>query len=203
MWTDISQQLRIGMNVWPEDVQFEYNKTSEITQGAAVNTGEIKMSSHTGTHVDAPYHYDEEGIRIHEMDINRLCGAAEVINLQGANQISRETLLPLIPFKTTILLFKTTNQVHDYESYPEFTKEAAALLADSGIQMIGTDGPSVDPLTSKTLPAHHAFNKYGMYILEGLHLQHISPGLYELMALPLPLKDADGSPVRAVVRELE
>ncbi|SDN36018.1 cyclase family protein [Alkalicoccus daliensis] len=203
MWIDISQELKIGMNVWPGDVEFQYHKTLKISEGDSVNTGKITMSSHTGTHIDAPFHYDDNGISIEKMDINRLSGIAEIVNLEGVKQIDYHTVAGLLPFETTILIFKTTEQEHDYDSYPSFTKEAAELLSKNGIQMIGTDGPSVDPLTSKDLPAHHAFNTHHIYILEGLRLQHVNPGLYEFMALPLPIKGADGSPVRAVIREME
>jgi arylformamidase len=63
------------------------------------------------------------------------------------------------------------------------------------------DVPSVDPLDSKELPAHHSLHENGIHILEAVDLQHVEPGLYELMALPLPLVEADGSPVRAVLRK--
>ena len=76
-------------------------------------------------------------------------------------------------------------------------------MKERGVRLIGVDTPSVDPETSKTLDAHHSLNENGVMILENIVLDAVEPGDYELIALPLPLADADGSPVRAVLRAIE
>lgn len=199
MWIDVSQKMYPGMPVWPGDKNFEYKAAMKISEGDSVNTGIITMSSHTGTHVDAPYHYDNDGKTIEDINVNDLCGAAEVVELTGVTKITKELVQDIFPLKTSIVLFKTTEKEHNYDSYPAFEAEAVHLLADKGVSVIGTDGPSVDPLTSTALPAHKTCRDRSIFIIEGLRLQ-VSPGFYELMAVPLALAEADGCPVRAVLR---
>lgn len=202
MWIDISQPLYDGMKVWPGDVDYKIVKTSEITKGESVNTAAVTISTHTGTHIDAPYHYDKDGEKIHEIDINKISGEAQVVSLIGVEIIERRDIAELLPLQASKILFKTTETFHDYHSFPSFSKEAIKLLGEEGVGMIGTDAPSVDPLTSKDLPAHMTCKEMDIYILEGLRLK-VDNGRYELMALPLLLDKADGSPVRAVIRSLE
>jgi arylformamidase len=81
-----------------------------------------------------------------------------------------------------------------------FGPDAVPYLKKQGIRLIGLDVPSVDPIDSKTLPAHHALWEAGIHILEGAVLDNVEEGMYELIALPLPILGGDGSPVRAVIR---
>jgi arylformamidase len=104
------------------------------------------------------------------------------------------------------LLFKSES-VRDRRSFPErftaLSPELAAFLAEKGVVLVGMDTPSVDPFDSKTLDAHHALFRGGVAILEGLVLDGVPEGVYELIALPLRLAGLDASPVRAVLRSLE
>jgi len=97
-----------------------------------------------------------------------------------------------------------TGQPDEWREFPTESMnvhpDAVAYLAEHGVRLFGTDCPSVDPLTSKDLPGHKAFARHGIYILEGLALEAVRPGEYELIALPLRLEGADASPVRAVLR---
>lgn len=202
MWIDISQPLYNGMKVWPGDVAFEQKSTSKISEGESVNTSSITMSTHTGTHLDAPYHYDETGDKINDIDVNQISGEAQIVSLTDVHFIEESHIRKLLPLKASIILFKTTEGIHDYYSYPAFSPEAVRLLAKNGVTLIGTDGPSVDPLTSQELPAHIVCRELNIFILEGLRL--LQPeGIYELMALPLLIEEADGSPVRAVIKRQE
>lgn len=88
------------------------------------------------------------------------------------------------------------------EAIPEIEPGLAAFLAKKGVRLLGLDLPSVDPIDSKELSAHHELTRHGIHILEGLVLDSIDSGNYELAALPLSLAEADGSPVRAVVRRV-
>ncbi|MEH7080722.1 arylformamidase, partial [Bacillus velezensis] len=102
------------------------------------------------------------------------------------------------------LLIKTNSWKNDNafpERIPHIEKDVAAFLKENGIKLLGIDVPSVDPLDSKELVAHHALHENGIHILESIDLRIVSEGDYELIALPLPLTDADGSPVRAVLRK--
>jgi len=86
------------------------------------------------------------------------------------------------------------------EDFAALSPELVESLHHSGVKLVGIDAPSVDPFSSKDLPAHKMFLKHNMAILEGLVLKGVPPGLYELIALPLRLADFDASPVRAILR---
>ena len=86
---------------------------------------------------------------------------------------------------------------------PYLHADIGPLLLERGVRLIGIDTPSVDPETSKTVSAHHSLYENGVMILENIVLSAVEPGDYELIALPLPLKDGDGSPVRAVLRPIK
>jgi arylformamidase len=115
----------------------------------------------------------------------------------------RAALLGPFPALPERVLF-FTGQPEVWEAFPEdfeaLPPEVVHLLADRGVRLIGTDAPSVDPLTSKDLPAHKACLERDVLILEGLNLQGVAEGRYELLCLPLCLPDADASPVRALLR---
>jgi arylformamidase len=197
---DITRALYRGHPTWPGDTPFRLEPTSRIAKGAAVNVMALTTSTHVGTHLDAPYHYDEAGVRLGGVALERLSGPAQVLfalaGLEGA------LLEPFPKLPERVLFF--TGQPEVWEAFPErfhpFSPEIIHLLADRGVRLIGTDAPSVDPLNSKDLPAHRACAERDVLILEGLNLQGVSEGRYELLCLPLNLPDADASPVRAVLR---
>ncbi|MBM7094595.1 cyclase family protein [Bacillus sp. H-16] len=201
---DITQTLRENMNVWPGDTAFSYEPMLETKKGDSVNVGRITMSSHTGTHIDAPFHVNGEEKTMDELSLDLFTGEAMVIELDNIKTIDSSYIesIPLNGVKK--VLFKTTSRPggHSYEDYPEVAPALADFLKQAGVHMIGVDFPSVDPLTSKELKAHHALNKAGIIILEGLDLSQADQGRYELFCFPLKLKHGDGSPVRAVLKQL-
>ncbi|MCK9909567.1 cyclase family protein, partial [Microbacteriaceae bacterium K1510] len=132
-------------------------------------------------------------------------GVARVIDLSGKASIGAEELQQYDLRGVKRLLMRTGSWRNPAEFPGEITylrADVAPFLAEKGIKLIGVDVPSVDPLDSKELPAHHGLHAHDIHILEGIVLDHIDPGDYELVALPLALAEADGSPVRAVLRTL-
>lgn len=204
-WIDISQVLNDKIPVWPGDTPFQYKVSWGMEESGSVNVGQVTMSTHTGTHIDAPYHFDNDGKKVIELDFNLYIGNALVIQLQMPSSIGLKELEGVQLQGVKRLLIRT-NAWQDKtvfpESIPHIEPELAAYLAEQGVQLLGLDLPSVDPLDSKELSAHHELNRRGIHILEGLVLDKIEPGKYELAALPLPLEQADGSPVRAVIRKI-
>ncbi len=204
-WIDISQVLNDKIPVWPGDTPFQYKISWGMEESGSVNVGQVTMSTHTGTHIDAPYHFDNDGKKVIELDFNLYIGNALVIQLQMPSSIGLKELEGVQLQGVKRLLIRT-NAWQDKtvfpESIPHIEPELAAYLAEQGVQLLGLDLPSVDPLDSKELSAHHELNRRGIHILEGLVLDKIEPGKYELAALPLPLEQADGSPVRAVIRKI-
>ena len=198
---DISMELNAETPEWPGDRPFEYALSVTKEQSGSVNIGEIKTSTHMGTHIDAPFHYDDLGLKVDEMPLEVYLSTAQVIDVQGLEKIAIEDL-PEPESGVTAVLLKTCswqNRKEFPKSWPIFSESIAEWMTKRGIRLLGVDVPSVDPENSKGLPMHHSMNVNKRYILEGIVLDDIEPGVYELSALPLKIKGAEGSPVRAVL----
>ncbi|MFD6508170.1 arylformamidase [Bacillus sp. NPDC060175] len=204
-WIDISQPLNNDIATWPGDTPFSYEVSWSKEDSGSVNVGKLTMSIHTGTHIDAPFHFDNDGKKVLDLDIQVYVGAARVIDVSGLESIGKKELERFNLEGVERLLLRTSSHGKAQE-FPEKTPylraDIAPFLADKGIRLIGVDVPSVDPLDDKELAAHHQLFKHGIHILENVVLDHVADGDYELIALPLALTDADGSPVRAVIRPI-
>jgi len=201
---DISRRLQNGMPVWPGDTNFSFELSWTKEESGSVNVGKLTLSTHTGTHIDAPFHFDENGKKVIDLDPNLYVGEARVIELLDVESIKKVDLEAFSLNGVKRLLIKTNSWKNDNafpERIPHIEKDVAEFLKENGIKLLGIDVPSVDPLDSKELVAHHALHENGIHILESIDLRSVSEGDYELIALPLPLTDADGSPVRAVLRK--
>jgi len=200
---DISRPIHTGMPRWPGDTPAEFKLVATISAGSAVNVGRLQLSVHTGTHADAPYHYNQAGARMDQVPVETYVGPARVVDVRGHATITI-ALLSAFDFSTTPrVLFKSDTWTDpDYfpDSWPLLAANVPAWLGARGVKLVGLDVPSVDHLTSKNLPIHHALDAAGLVILENLDLRAVAPGVYELIALPLKIRDGDGSPVRAVLR---
>ena len=201
---DISQTIREGMAVWPGDQKFRVRWTMRLESGDSSNVSAITMSAHTGTHLDAPYHFDTTGSDIAAVALSRYVGPARVVALETDGAITGEALEGLDLKNITRVLLRTRAS-HLPEgrfdrSYAHLTEDAAEFLGKRGLLLVGTDAPSVDAFDSKGMTSHKALLKSGIAILEGVRLAHVPPGDYELICLPLKLFGLDGSPVRAVLR---
>lgn len=200
---DISRRLEKGVPTWPGDTAFSYEVSWSKEQSGSVNVGKLTMSIHTGTHIDSPFHFDNNGCKVMDLDLQLYIGPARMIDVTGKSSIGAEDLAAYDLDGVTRLLLRTSSWSNPDVFPSEITylkADLAAFLNKKGIRLIGVDVPSVDPLDSKELAAHHGLHAYDIHILEGLALDHVNPGDYELIALPLPLAEADGSPVRAVLR---
>ena len=203
----ISRTLFASMAVWPGDTSFELQPTGSIAKGDIVNVTTLTLSAHTGTHVDAPYHFTEEGQTMEQVDPAVYWGLAQVVT------VSRESG-SLVPGdfagydlgRAPRLLVKSNASAADPRLFhTEFVypgPELADYLGTLGIVLYGADGPSMDEPNSKTLPGHHALQRNHILILEGLDLTDVPDGLYELVAFPLKILGGDGSPTRAVLRSI-
>ena len=199
---DISRPLANGNANWPGDVPFSFRLGWTIAGGASVNVGAIETSVHTATHCDAPFHYDDSGITVERIPLDVFVGPAIVVDVRGiANWRTRLEKHDLAA--TPRVLFRTAgwpDTTRFPESIPVMEPDLPDWVADRGVRLIGVDLPSVDALDSKTLDNHHALGRRGITIVEGLWLEDVPEGRYELIALPLKIVGADGSPLRAVLR---
>jgi arylformamidase len=203
---DISLPLDGTVAPWPGDAPYRFERNWQISEGASVNVGSLAMSVHYGTHIDAPYHFAETGTRAGALDLSPYWGNAIVLDMSsyGADgEIGWDAFADL-DFARTPRLLMRTDSWKDHTTFPDtvpvLAADVPALLAARGVALIGIDVPSVDRIDSKNLPNHHALQRAGIAILESLNLAGVAPGVYELCALPLRLIDADGAPVRAVLR---
>jgi arylformamidase len=207
---DVTRALSAGHPTWPGDAPFALEQVAFMARGDSVNVMRLATSTHVGTHLDAPYHYDDRGGRLHAIPLDALVGPCLVIDAPGDGPVEAAGVLATVrrmlrdePPPPRILL--RTGQPDAWTAFPEFRPLTVALidaLADVGVTLVGTDAPSVDAVDSTSLPVHAAVARRGSCIVEGLALAAVAPGAYELLCLPLRLHDADAAPVRAILRTL-
>jgi len=203
---DVSPTIRPETPVWPGDTPFSCHLAWSIAAGASVNVSALTTTPHLGSHVDAPFHTEPRGDSAADLPLAPYLGPCRVVKVPPAAVVEPRHVGALELGSPPRILFKTES-VRDRRAFPErftaLSPELAALLAEKRMVLVGLDTPSVDPFDSKTLDAHHALARGGVAILEGLVLDGVPEGLYELIALPLKIAGLDASPVRAVLRRLE
>ncbi len=201
---DISLPLDTATVPWPGDKPFRLSPSMTIDAGNSVNLSSFSTSSHNGTHADAPFHYNSRGATMERVPIEVFVGPAQVAEIVTDQEIPVAALAGLDLAATPRLLLRTAPR-RDRSRFPDriatLSVEAVEWLAERGVKLLGVDVPSVDAIDSKTLPIHHALDRAGILILENLQLDDVTPGRYELVALPLKIAGGDGSPVRAVLIE--
>lgn len=205
-WWDISPPLSTATPTWPGDTPFQEERVWSYGPECPVNVGRITLSPHTGAHVDAPLHYSPDGAPIGEVSLDTYMGPCRVLHcLDSGALVEPEQLAGRLGQVPERVLLRTYRQAPLATWDNDFTAVAKAtvdLLASLGVRLIGIDTPSLDPQTSKTMEAHNAIARHGMAILEGIVLDDVPEGDYELIALPLRFANLDASPVRAILRPL-
>ena len=176
-----------------------------MDEGSPVNVGKMVMSTHSGTHGDAPLHYAEDGLDAASMALEPYLGPCLVVDVRGGTGAVMPSDLPDPGGIERVLLRQWDAFPHDLwrSDWRPIAAETIGWLAERGVTLIGTDAPSVDPQESKTMDAHHAVLAQDMRILEGLVLDDVPGGRYELIALPLKVGGGDAGLCRAILRELD
>ncbi|WP_022834943.1 cyclase family protein [Salisaeta longa] len=200
---DISRPAHPSTAAWPGDQPFNWSWTARMGAGAAVNVGAYTASTHHATHVDAPLHYTDGGADVTTWPLAAFVGPAEVVKVTDDRiepSAVAEVRAPRVLFQTS-----HSNQPSDvwHDDFPAIAPATIEALAARGTVLIGTDAPSVDPVDSKTLPAHQALGTHRIPNLENLDLSGVAPGRYRLLAMPLYMPGADAAPVRAVLAPRE
>jgi arylformamidase len=192
-----------GMAVWPRDPEFVQRKALSLAKGEPSNVSEIRLSTHTGTHIDAPLHIDDSGTDVTGIPLRFLIGPVRVIQFSQETCIRAANLHPLDWQGVERVLFRTRSERMAEDCFdPNFIyldEDAAQFLAGKGMRLVGTDSPSIDAFDSIGLFSHKALLRGGTVILENARLSGIKPGDYNLVCLPLKLFGADGSPARAIL----
>lgn len=197
------------MPVWPGSAGFKITRDRQIATGDHVNVSVLTQDMHVGTHVDAPLHFVDGAASVDLMALETLIGPAQVVYLPEVDSIKAGTLegLALAP-GTKRLLFRTRNSRLWAEGDNTFREDFVALTADAaqwvvehGIALVGVDYLSVQRYHDGP-ETHQILLRAGVVIIEGLNLDDIAPGLYELLCLPIKLLGAEGAPARAILRTL-
>jgi len=205
---DVSVPLHNGMVHWPGDAPFSRIQTLHLAKGDECNLSQISSSAHIGTHMDAPRHFLKGGHGIETMPVDATIGPARVIAIHDPDLIRMAELEPHQLKRGERVLFKTRNSSHVWKT-SEFQKkfvhipqDTARYLGKCGLQTVGVDYLSVGGFETDSAETHQALLEAGIWIIEGLNLEHVEPGNYELICLPLKLVGSDGAPARAVLRPI-
>jgi arylformamidase len=202
---DISVPVRPDMPLYPGSPPVEYRQVSSTAAGSSVNMFQICMGTHVGTHVDAPFHVDEKLSRLDQIDLKTLVGPCQVIELSVGVAIMPEDLRNVSWGRAERLLFKTRNsKLWDGPFQNDFaylSVEAAQLIsAHPNVRLVGIDYLSIDKTGSNGLEAHHILLSHNIVIVEGINLQNVPAGSYQLTCLPLNITTGDGAPARAILQ---
>jgi arylformamidase len=201
-WIDISRPLAPGTACWPGDVPYQFTLGWKMADGASVNVGAITTSVHTATHCDAPFHYQRDGMTVDQIPLSVFMGEAWVVDVRHCldHWLSAMSTLPAMVKRVLFHTGGWPDTTRFPERIPVMQPEVVTWMHQRGVVLAGFDLPSVDELDSKTLPIHHALGAAGITIVEGLCLEGVAAGRYELMAAPLKLVGTDGAPLRALIK---
>ena len=202
---DITPPITTALAVWPGDTPPSREVLLDMARGDNLTLSTLRATVHLGAHADAPSHYGRNAPSIERRPLDRYFGACRVVRVE-ATAGTRISAAQVPGDIDTERLLIATGSYPDPESW---NQDFAALepdlvdtLHERGVRLVGVDTPSVDLFESKDLPAHKRFLAHDMAILEGLVLTDVPEGIYELIALPLPLVGFDASPVRAILRTI-
>lgn len=205
---DISVTIHEDMVFWPNDPKFERQWVSKISEGKNANLSKISLGSHTGTHIDAPYHFLDDGKTLEELDISKFYGLCKVFEIKNAQKILIDDIKNFLIERGDIVLFKTRNSEilmdkNFHEDYVGLSYEAAEFLAEKGVKTIGIDYLSIGPRGEEGRKIHKLLLSKEIGIIEGVNLLNVKEGKYFLVAFPLKIKGGEGSPVRALLFPIE
>jgi arylformamidase len=207
---DVSLPIDPDLLVWPGNPGVAITPTSRISRGDSSNVSEVRLGSHTGTHVDPPSHFLDGGTTAHDLPLDVMIGETTVADLRGvAGPIGPGELADLsLSEDVTRLLLRTDNSAlwaGDPRRFPDeyvcLSPDGARWLVDHGIRLIGIDFLSIEARGAPGHPTHRTLLEAGVVILEGLDLSGVEPGTYTLVCLPLKIVGGDGAPTRAVLLE--
>ena len=206
---DVTVPIRAGMPIYEGDPGLSIEAWSAMSKGDSANVSFLHFGAHTGTHVDAPAHFIEGGNKIDSLPLDILIGPARVVRVPDDRmEIDPEFLIGCDLTGVTRVLFHTRNSSFWNEGFrKDFTHvmpEAAELLVQHGIKLVGNDYLSVEKFRSGHHRTHLTLLRNGIVIVEGLNLSEVPAGDYELICLPLKIAGGagDGAPARVVLRTL-
>ena len=205
-WIDVSVPLRNSMVHWPGDPSVRIERVSDMDHGDSSNLSIISMGSHTGTHVDAPLHFVQQGLGVDEMPLDTAVGPVRIIEIQDRESVKPEELARHGIRRGERILFKTINSSRGWQSdafiedFVFISEKAASSLVESGVIVVGIDYLSVGGFKRDGSQVHRVLLEGGIWIIEGLNLSRVSAGKYDMICLPLKLEGGDGAPARVILK---
>jgi arylformamidase len=208
---DVSAALTPGLPVWPGQQGLRRRLVLDRAKGDPATVSDLCLGAHSGTHIDAPAHFIVGGGTVASLPLEVLIGPAVVVDLSAlpARVSSSDLERCPIPAHTQRLLLRTRNSgwTRDQDFRPGFVAldaSAADWCVDNGIRLIGIDYLSIEAFGSEDQgnPVHHRLLRAKVVILEGLELEAIDSGLYQLVALPILAAAAEAAPARVVLTRL-
>jgi arylformamidase len=202
---DVTVPLDSALPTYPHNTPFSLEPIARLARGDSANVSTLHLGAHTGTHVDAPRHFFDEGAGTESLALEILIGRTRVIEITSRAGITADDLSGIDLSQDIRLLIRTHNS--RLWSSPDFhtdyigvTESAAKHLVSHGIKLLGVDYLSVEVFRTPGAPAHRALLGAGIIVIEGLNLIDVDPGIYEMYCLPLRIVGSDGAPARVVLR---
>jgi arylformamidase len=202
---DVTAPLSAALPIYLGDPPLRFESAQRISDGAPFNLMRLEMGCHTGTHVDAPYHFLADGMTVDQIPLDILVGKARVLEMNGSRKVDRSDLESIDLREDIRLLLKTrmSGQLRNstfQKDHVFLTEDGARHLAQVGIKLVGIDYVSIDEFGNADFPAHHVLLQAGIVIVEGLDLSEVEAGEYDMTCLPLRIVGADGAPARVILR---
>jgi arylformamidase len=202
---DVSVPLDAKLPTYPRNLPFRLEAVQRIAKGDHSNVSAFHMGAHSGTHVDAPLHFFENGAATDALPLDMLIGRVRIVEVTSRKGVSADDLAGTDLSEEVRVLLKTSNS--RLWGSPEFrtdyvglTESGAKYLVDHGIKVVGIDYLSIEEFRKPGAPAHHLLLGAGVVVIEGLNLRDVEPGVYEMFCLPLAVVGSDGAPARVVLR---
>jgi arylformamidase len=207
---DVTVAVSAGVPIYSGDPQVKIESVSRIADGDAANVSNLCLGAHTGTHIDAPNHFIDGTRRIEDLDVDKLIGPCRVVEIDPtalaitASHVDKLGAVERVLFKTRNSAFWAVPEAGFRTDFTYIEPEAAQVLADRNIKLVGIDYLSVEKFGSTDFATHITLLKNEVVILEGLDLREVPPGDYELISLPLKYVGGtgDGAPARTILRSL-
>jgi arylformamidase len=202
---DVSVPLDRTLPSYPNNLPFSLDPVKRLARGDSSNVSALHMSAHSGTHVDAPRHFFDEGTGTEALPLDLLVGVARVVEVRPQGGITADDLRAVPVSGAVRLLIKTQNSAlwddpQFHREYVGVTESGARYLVECGVTVVGVDYLSVEVFRAPGAPAHRVLLGAGTAVIEGLDLRQVEPGEYEMLCLPLRIVGSDGAPARVVLR---
>jgi len=203
---DVTRPMSSTLAIWPGNPEFVRERFNDMSKGDIVNISVLHFGTHLGTHVDAPYHFMNDGATLEQVPLETFIGPVTVVTVSKGNGPLTPADFPNLDWSRVKRLIVHSESSHRpidrfYEEYVYPSLELVAKMGEHGVVLFGTDAPTVDGFGHPVLASHLALQSHNIIILEGLLLTDVPDGEYELVALPLKIIGGDGCPVRAILRQ--